>query len=266
MTECKYSVVRYFADPVRVEPVNIGLVMHSAQEQFLASDFDLRRVASKISKSDKETVKYFSQELESIENHDVEWEHARFETIPVADTKFLQKAADYIGNKIVFDLPRGCITPDPDQLFEELFQRFVATKPRHLARVTKRTVVREVREVFQGRGWGEYVKARPTVLGEHKNYTLPLGIRHAHRSYVEVLKMGEAEEKNYRAMAAVGRLWQDARKVPGNRQADLCVVVRYENDRLREGERLLQEDDIRVFLNPRDVLGAVNVEQVRMWV
>jgi hypothetical protein len=266
MSEYKYSVIRYLSDPVRVEPINIGLVVHSAIERFLAFSFELRRVGAKITKPDKDTVNYFSEELKSIENQDVEWEQARFETIPVADTNFLEKLSDYIGNKIVFGTPRGCVTSDPDDLFDELFQRFVAVIPRHLANVTKRTVIRQVKDVFRGRGVGEYVKARPTILGEHKSYTLPLGIRHAHRTYVEVLKLGDAQEKDYRSMAAVGRLWQDARKLPTNRQSNLCVVVHYEKDRLREGEKLLQEDDIQVVLRPSDLLGSVNVEQVRGWV
>jgi hypothetical protein len=266
MAECKYSVVRYFSDPIRVEPVNIGLVVHSPLERFLAFDFDLRRVASKITTADKETVKNFSAQLEAIENQHVEWDQARFETIPVADTRFLDTLCDYVGNKIVFEPPRGCVSADPDDLFDELFQRFVTVTPRHSTRVTKRTVVREVKDVFRGRGIGEYVKARPTVEGEHKNYTLPLGIRHSHRTYFEVLKLGVGEDRDYRSMAAVGRLWQDARRIPSNRQSDLCVVVRYENGRLREGERLLQDDGIRVLLRPRDLLGSVQAEQVRAWV
>lgn len=264
--EFKYSVVRYLSDPVRVEPVNIGLVMHSPEDKFLAFEFDLRRVASKITRADKETVKHFSDQLELIENQDVEWEEARFESIPVAQPRFLNTLSEYIGNKIIFDSPRGCVTAaDPDDLFEDLFNRFVAVTKRDLARVTKRTVVKEVKEVFRGSGVGNYVKARPIVLGEHKNYTLPLGIRHAKKTYVEVLKLGLGEEKNYRSMAAVAKLWQDARKVPSNRQSDLYVVVRYDRGRVREGEKLLQDDGVLVFQRPVDLLNSVQVDHVRNW-
>lgn len=264
MAESKYSVVRFVSDPVRVEPVNIGLVLHSPQERFLAFEFDLRRAASKMARPDKETVRHFSEQLELVENHDIDWERARFETIPVADPGFLDKVSDYIGNKIVFEPPRGCDAVDLDDLFVDLFERFVAVTPRHL-RITKRSVVRDVKEEFRGRGVGEYIKTRPTVTGEHRDYTLPLGIRHERRTYVEVLKLGAGQDKSYRAMAAVGRLWQDAQKIPSNRHADLSVVVHYERERLREGESLLQDDGINVFLSPHALLQSVPIERVRNW-
>lgn len=264
MPESKYSIVRFLSDPVRCEPVNIGLVLHSPQERFLAFEFDLRRVASKMAKSDKETVRHFSEQLELVESHDLDWDQARFETISVADSQFLDRVADYIGNKIVFEPPRGCAAPDLDDLFDSLFQRFVASAPQGL-KVTKRTVIRDVKDEFRGRGVGEYIKSRPTVTGEHKNYTVPLGIRHERRTYVDVLKLGPGQEKNYRSMAAISRLWQDARQMPSNRQANLSVVVHYDGQRLREGERLLQDDGIEVFLSPHALLQSVPVNRVRAW-
>ena len=118
-----YSVVRYVADPIRNEPVNIGLVVHSANKRFIRFRFDEKRV--NIADPDRDTLKHYEQELLPIKDHEIRWEDALFETIPVSDPMFLSKVSDYIGNKITFDTPRGCRTDDLSRTFEELFNQFV---------------------------------------------------------------------------------------------------------------------------------------------
>ena len=263
MGKYKYSLVRFFPNPIRDEAVNVGLILHSATERYFAYRFDLRRVASKLARADKDTFKHFDAQLEPVENEDVDWEGASFETLPVAEPNFLEKLADYMGNKIRFGVPRGCLTEDPDRDFDDLFERFVSAGRRLAPKVTKRTIVRQVKDAFRERGVEEYVKSKPTVVGEHRNYTLPVGIRHLRRTFVEVLNLGDIPDKNYRAMAAVGRLWQDARRI--HRAADLYVVVHYLNGRLPEGETLLAEDGAQVLHRPTQVLTGIDFEHVRAW-
>jgi hypothetical protein len=129
MSEYTYSVIRYIADPIRNEPVNIGLIMHSAEEHCVIFRFALqRRPRRKIPKPDMKTLSHYQEQLRAIENGQARWEEASFETTPVADPLFLEKVADYIGNKIRFDTPRGCRTDDAARTFEELFERFVAAR------------------------------------------------------------------------------------------------------------------------------------------
>lgn len=265
MAEYKYSLIRYIPDPIRDEPVNIGLIMHSASEQYLASHWDLRRAGSKMVRPDKGTIKHYEAQLEPIENEEVAWEEASFETISVAQPTFVEQLADYIGNKIRFGEPRGCITDNPDRTFDELFERFVSAGKKAPRRITKRTLVRDVREAFTRRGVGEYVKSKPSIIGEHRQYQFPLGIRHSRRMYIEILKLGATADRNIRAMAAVGRLWQDARQLALNRDADLCALVHYTNGRIREGEELLQEDHVRVVRLPQQILQGVNFARVSEW-
>jgi Protein of unknown function (DUF3037) len=225
MAEFKYAIVRYFAEPIKDEPVNVGLILHSASDPYVGFRLDLRRAASELTRADKDTFKHFEEELEPIENDEINWEAASFENVMLSNPDFLNKLEEYIGNKIRFEAPRGCVTQDPDQTLDELFARFISARAAIVPRITKRTIVREVKQAFEQRGFGVYVKTRPTVIGRHRDYTLPLGIRHSERTFVEVLKLGGGADKNYRAMAAVGRLWKDARNLPSNRHASLCALI-----------------------------------------
>lgn len=265
MAELKYSIVRYFAEPIKNEPINVGIVLHSAVDRYVGSRFDLRRAASKLTRADRDTFKHFEEELEPIENEEIDWDSASFENVKLSNPDFLSKLEDYIGNKIRFEAPRGCITKDPDQTLDNLFARFVSVHGAIVPRITKRTIVRDVKQAFQQRGVGEYVKTRPIVMGRHRDYTLPLGIRHSERTFVEVLKLGEGADKNYRAMAAVGRLWKDARNLPSNRHASLCALIHYSTGRLPEGERLLQDDGVHISMQPANILARVNFQHVRPW-
>jgi len=265
MADYKYSLVRYFPDPIKDEPANVGIILHSAGEEYLGFRFDLRRAASKLSRPDRQTFKHFQEQLLPIENEDVAWPDSYFENYALADTGFLDRLADYMGTKIRFTAPRGCISDDPDMTLDNLFARLVSAGMRIAPRVTKRTLVRQIKHTFQQHNVGRFVKSKPLVRGAHRNYALPLGIRHSHRTFIEVLKLDGKPEKNYRAMAAVGRLWQDARRVQANRLADLFAVIHYTNGRLPEGERLLEEDGVQIVRRPTQVLAGIDLERIRSW-
>lgn len=265
MSEYKYSVLRYLADPLRDEPINIGLVLHSAAEQRLTFRIHPRRVASRLSGSDKMTLSHYTEQLEAIENELQDWESARFEGFGVHNPEFLEELADHIGNVIRFETPRGCVTDNPDRLFEDLFNQFVSVGEPLPDHVTKGILKKQVRGAFDQLGLGEYLKPRPTIVGVHRSYTLPFGIRHSTRTLVEILKLGQREELNYRAMAAVGRLWQDAKSVPENRHSNLVVLLHYANGHLAAGESLLKEDKVRVEFEPEAVPMGINPQDVREW-
>jgi DUF3037 family protein len=265
MADLKYSLVRFVPNPIRDEPINIGIILHSAAERYFAFHLDLRRAASKFARADKDTMKRYEEQLERIENEETDWDHATFENVRVNEASFLDKLADYFGNKIRFSTPRGCIAENPDATFDVLVSQFVSSGGMVQRRVTKRTIIKQVKEAFVGRGWAEYLKSRPVVEGAHKAYTLPLGIRHSHRRFVEVLRLGKAEDASYRAMAAVSRLWQDARSLQANRPSELCVVVHYADGRIAEGERLLRDDGITLAQRPIDALAGVQMDRLRYW-
>lgn len=75
--------------------------------------------------------------MAAIENEELYWEGATFETLHVKEPDFLEKVSDYIGGKIVFERPMGCFAEDLDRTFENLFARFVAVKGRRVARVLR---------------------------------------------------------------------------------------------------------------------------------
>lgn len=267
MQHGKYSLIKYIPDPIRNEPVNIGMILHGADEEFLAFDWDLRRVSSKITRSDKEVLKHYEEQLEAIENEEMDWQRASFEGFSVARPDFLDKVSDSIGSKVIFESPRGLEVPDLDVAYDELFQRFVGTRQGGAGvRVTKRAIIVQVKQAIQQRGLGDYVKPRPEVVGAHRAYKLPLGIRHAHRRFIEVLNVTSPSESSYRQMASVARLWTDARQVPENRQSELCTLVRYSNGaRLPDGERLLRDDGVTVVTTPAAVLENIDFDRVRAW-
>lgn len=246
--------------------MNIGLILHAPEGQHLAFDWDLRRISSKITRPDKEIFKHYEEQLEAIENDEVGWQQARFETIRVQDHTFLEQLSDYVGDKIVFDTPRGCLTDNPDRTFDELFNRFVLVRAARVARITKRTLVKQVKEAFEQRAIAEYLKPKPAVVGTHREYTLPLGILHSRKTFIEVLNLGPMAEKNYKTMAAVGRLWQDAVRVPTNRNATLYALVHYSNGaQVQEGEQLMREDGVHIVHQPAGTLRGIDVQHVREW-
>lgn len=266
MAECKYSLIRYVADPLKDERTNIGVIVHAPGERFLGFDLDLRRVRSKVTRSDKEALKHYELQLTAIENEDMDWDAASFEGFRVADPEFLDKLSDYLGSKVVIDSPRGCISPSPDRAVADLFQKFVGVTRVRPARTTKRVLIHNVKEALAQRGVGEYLKSRPTIQGTHRAYTLPLGIRHAHKTYVEALNVLEANEASYRAMASIARLWTDARHGDLNRGAELYALIHYGNGaRLPEGERLLLDDGVRVIRQPAALLEGIDFARVHAW-
>jgi len=265
MPEFKYSIIRYIADQIRDEPINVGLILHSPSERFLAFDWDLKRLGPRLARPDRFTFKHFEEQLEPVENEEITWEEASFESVKVTIPDFLDVLADNIGNKIRFTPPRGCITDNPDAIFDELFKKYVSAGLTTIRRVTKRTLVTDVKQQFIENGVADYLKSRPSVVGRHKEYRLPLGIHHTRKMFIEVLKLGTGEDKNYRAMAAVARLWQDARSMHENRLSDITVLLHNTNGRVIEGERLLEDDGVLLAHQPQEVLGRVNINHVQPW-
>ncbi len=265
MPEFRYSLVKFFPNVLRDEPVNVGIILHSATERYLGYRFDLRRAASKLTRADKDTFRHYTEQLDPIENQDVDWDTASFESFHVARPDFLSVVADTLGNKIRLESPRGLVAEDPDSKLEDLFGQFVSVGGQHVRRVTKNTIVRDVKVALNDRGLRDYVKSRPIVTGQHRNYTLPLGIRHSHRTLIDALKLGSGDDANYRTMAATAKLWQDARSLPANRSAELCVLLHYSSNRLLEGERLLSDDNVQILHRAPEVIGRVDFDRVRAW-
>ena len=265
MPEFSYSLVKYFPNVLRDEPINVGIILHSATEHYLGFRFDLRRAAQKLTRADKETFKHYGQQLTPIENQEIDWDTASFESFRVARPDFLSSVADVLGNKIRLESPRGLTADDPDSKLEDLFGQFVSAGGTHAPRVTKNTIVRDVRVALNLRGMGDYIKSKPVVSGQHRNYTLPLGIRHSHRTLVDALKLGSGDDANYRVMAATAKLWQDACALPVNRHAELCVVLHYSTNRLPEGERLLSDDNVQILHGAPEIVRRVDFERLRPW-
>jgi hypothetical protein len=122
MNSYKYSVVRYRRNPIRNEPINIGIVLHSASERVLAYQFDDRHC---MTSPDKQVLRRYDEQLQKIATREVCWQDASFQSISVCDPDFLEQLSDRIGSQITFEPPRGCRANNHQELLRNLIDLFV---------------------------------------------------------------------------------------------------------------------------------------------
>jgi hypothetical protein len=116
---CSYFLVRYVPDTAREEFLNIGLFLHSAEEQFLDCLFtdDLRRIKRFHPQADQRFLRdlqsHFEQQIQQHEDH-----------LEV----FLREMQESFSNLIQLTPARPLLAAEPQAEMQQLFERFVGKR------------------------------------------------------------------------------------------------------------------------------------------
>jgi hypothetical protein len=119
LKECSYFLVRYVPDVAREEFVNIGLFLHSPEEEFLDCLFtdDMQRVRRFHPHADMELLRelqpYFEQQIQEHES-DLEG--------------FIREMQESYSNLIQVTEPRPCLLTDLQTQMQELFAKHVGAR------------------------------------------------------------------------------------------------------------------------------------------
>ncbi len=119
MKACSYFIVRYVPNIVSEEFVNIGLFLHSPEEDYLDCVFtdDLRRIKRFHPQADTELLRelqpYFEQQIK---------EHERDLDAYIRDMQ------ESYSNLIQVTPPRPCLAAEPQSEMQELFTRYVGAR------------------------------------------------------------------------------------------------------------------------------------------
>ena len=116
LKDCSYFLVRYVPDLVRDESLNIGLLLHSPEEEYLDCLFtdDVHRIRRFHQGADldflRELQPYFEQQIKEHES----------------DLKgYLREIEESFSNLIQISPPRPCRLSDPQAEIQDLFTRYV---------------------------------------------------------------------------------------------------------------------------------------------
>ncbi len=119
LKQCAFFLVRYVPDIVRDEGLNIGLFLHSPEQEYLdclITD-DFSRIARLHPQADLKLLRdlqtFFEDQIKEHE-HDLEG--------------YVREMQDSCSNLIQLTEPRACLTADPSQEIRELFARYVGVR------------------------------------------------------------------------------------------------------------------------------------------
>jgi hypothetical protein len=119
LKECSYFLVRYVPDVAREEFVNIGLFLHSPEEEFLDCLFtdDVQRVRRFHPQADLELLRELQPHFEQqIQEHE-------------SDLKgFIREMQESYSDLIQVTEPRTCLLTDPQTQIQDLFARHVGMR------------------------------------------------------------------------------------------------------------------------------------------
>ena len=119
MKKCAYFLVRYVPDIVRDEGLNIGLFLHSPEQEYLDCLFteDFSRIKRLHPQADLEFLRelqpYFEQQIREHENN---------------LEGYIQEMRDSFSNLIQVTEPRLCLASDLPEEMQSLFARYVGER------------------------------------------------------------------------------------------------------------------------------------------
>lgn len=119
LTECAYFLVQYVPDLVRGEFMNIGLLLHCAQDHYLGCLFsdDYHRIKRFHPQADLEFLRELRQDFEQqIDEHEDDLEG------------YLRFIENSLSNLIQVAPPRTCLLSDPQSGIHDLFARYVGSR------------------------------------------------------------------------------------------------------------------------------------------
>lgn len=134
LKQCSFFLVRYVPDLVRDEGLNIGLFLHSPEQEYLDCLFtrDFGRVKRLHPQADlkflEELQSYFEQQ---IKEHETDLE------------SYIREMQESFSNLIQVTDPRTCLTSDPQSEVQTLFARYVAGRASTAPRPDTRMRIRQ---------------------------------------------------------------------------------------------------------------------------
>ena len=134
LKECSYFLVRYVPDLVRDEGLNIGLLLHSPEEEYLDCLFtdDVHRIRRFHQGADldflRELQPYFEQEIKEHES-DL--------------TGYLREIEESFSNLVQISPPRPCRLSDPQAEIQDLFTRYVGGRVSELPKQDTRMRIKQ---------------------------------------------------------------------------------------------------------------------------
>ncbi len=119
LKECSFYLVRYVPDIVRDEGLNIGLFLHSPEQEYLDCLFtdDFNRVLRFHPQADLK----FLRELQDFFERQIREHESNLEG-------FIREMQESYSNLIQLTKPRACLASDPSKEIQELFARYVGGK------------------------------------------------------------------------------------------------------------------------------------------
>jgi len=133
MIPCKYVVAKYVGDEVRDEPINVGIILQSQENNYTTSKFISR--FSKIRTTDEEPA-FLKKIVENI-----------YDNVSVNRNKknILYDLAKNFESKIRFTEPRGTLTKDITKEINSLYDRYVSIEKQSIPRteVIKVTTIKK---------------------------------------------------------------------------------------------------------------------------
>ncbi|MGX2958069.1 hypothetical protein JNUCC23_02100 [Peribacillus sp. JNUCC 23] len=157
--ECWYSVVRYCADELAGEVINVGVLMHMLGESVNTKYLLLEEHSPKVKaiaetqvnlniyKSFKDSLEYYL--TKSVDN--IFGEVGEISVGSPLEENFLEKLFDHYKNKkLCLTRPMYSLSSDPDSLFNKIFETYIGKK--YLITEHKQaSVKRYLKEVFEER-------------------------------------------------------------------------------------------------------------------
>lgn len=123
----QYTIVKYVPDLLKNEPINIGLIIHSSNENYIKSEFAIDKVKT-INRYNKEIdiriVKAIIDDLKKNFNSS-NWIIRNRDSRDFQDFNLLEKLYINHSNQVQFSNPKGFITVDLEDEFKRIFEEMV---------------------------------------------------------------------------------------------------------------------------------------------
>jgi hypothetical protein len=122
---CRYVVAKFVRNPIREEAKNIGIILQCSNLRYVGGRFEeeLERISP--SPSDRIVIGQYSQWVSDLLNQTTSGNSLFTER--ELSPEFLNKLSQFGIGSIQFTEPRGCVTSDPDQTLDELYEMLVVS-------------------------------------------------------------------------------------------------------------------------------------------
>jgi len=150
---CAFFLVRYVPDVVRDEGLNIGVFLHSPEEEYLDCMFtdDFRRIKRFHPQADLELLKelqfHFEQEIKENE------QEIKGKEKETQLEEYLREMQETYSNMIQVTAPHTCLARDPQAEIQDLFARYVSSsRTAPLLQDTRMRIKQRLSHALEGAG------------------------------------------------------------------------------------------------------------------